>query len=61
MNRLQYFRERANLTQAELSQKTGVDQGLISRVEKGIKDLTGQRWRVIAEALDCSVDELLRV
>ena len=59
MNRLLYFRNRANLTVKELADKSGVDGPKINRVERGIADLTGQRWLAIADALDCSVDELL--
>ena len=43
MNRLRYFREREGMTQVELSKKSGVTQGDISRVEKQIKDLNGTR------------------
>ena len=59
MNNLQTFRIKAGLTQAELAEKTGIDQGGISRVEKGVSDFFGQRWKVVAEALECTVDELL--
>lgn len=59
MNRLKYYRERANLSQGGLAEKTGIEQSIISRVETGIRDLSGQRWKIIAKALGCTVDELL--
>ena len=59
MNNLQTLRIKAGLTQAELAEKTGIDQGAISRAEKGVSDFYGQRWKVIAEALYCTIDELL--
>ena len=59
MNRLRYFREREGMTQVELSKKSGVTQGDISRVEKQIKDLSGTRWKSLAKVLGCTVDELL--
>ena len=43
----------------ELSKKSGVTQGDISRVEKQIKDLNGTRWKSLAKVLGCTVDELL--
>ena len=61
MNKLRYYREKANMTQTELAKKTGVLQTDISRVEKGAKDLKGQNWANIARALECSVDELLGI
>ena len=61
MNNLQTFRIKANLTQAELAEKTGIDQGAISRAEKGVSDFYGQRWKAVAKALGCTVDELLGV
>lgn len=59
MNRLRYFRQREGMTQVELSKKSGVTQGDISRVEKQIKDLSGTRWKSLAKVLGCTVDELL--
>lgn len=59
MNKLRYYREKSDLTQAELAKLTGVDQGNISRAEIGSYDFKGQIWTVIANALNCTVDELL--
>ena len=60
-NNLEYYRRREGLTQAELSQRTGIPECSISRVEKGSTDFKGQLWKIIARALDCTIDELLGV
>ena len=59
MNRLEYYRLRAGMTQTELAEKSGVYQLDISRAEKGVKDLKGQNWSSIARVLNCSIDDLL--
>ena len=59
MNNLQTYRIKAGLTQGELAQRSGIDQGAISRVEKGVSDFYGQRWKALAQALGCTVDDLL--
>lgn len=61
MNRLRYYRERADMSQTELAERSGVEQPDISKVEKGVKDLKGSAWVSIARALECSTDELLGV
>lgn len=61
MNKLQYYRERAGMTQVELAEKSGVEQPEISKAEKGVKDLKGSYLVSIARVLNCSVDELLGV
>ena len=60
-NRLRYYRERAGLTLAQLSDKTGIDISNLSRAERGSTDFAGQRWLIVAEELGCTVDELLRL
>lgn len=59
MNKLQYYRERAKMTQTELAEKSGVEQPEISKAEKGVKDLKGFNWASIARVLGCSIEELL--
>lgn len=61
MNNLEFYRRKANLTMDELSEKTGIAKCDISRAENGIKDLSGQKWRALAVALECSIDELLNL
>lgn len=59
MNRLEHYRLKKNMTQTELSEKSGVLQTEISRAEKGVKDLKGAQWVSLAKVLGCTVDELL--
>ena len=59
MNHLKFYRKGAGLTLAELSEKTGIPESTINRVERGIRDINGQSWKVLAKALGCSIDELL--
>lgn len=59
MNTLKYRREAAGLTQTELAKRVGIDQGRISRVERGLADVQGRYWKMLAEVLGCSVGELM--
>jgi len=59
MNNLAHYREAKGFSQGELARRCGLDQGTISRVENGIRDFSGQEWKVIAKELECTVDELL--
>jgi len=53
-------RKALRLTQVELSQRSGIDQGHISRIECGeIVNVTLGNMRAIAKALGCSVTDLL--
>lgn len=50
----------AGLTQAELARKVGVtSKAAISRVENGVEDLTTDRVRKYAKALECTPAELM--
>ena len=49
------LRERHGLTQAELAERCGVDQGDISRIERGSTSPTARTLQRIAEALDSDV------
>lgn len=59
MNNLEYMRRKAGLTMRELADKTGISESAICRAEKGVTDLPGTRWKALAKALGCSLDELL--
>lgn len=59
MNNLEYMRRKAGLTQKELADKSGISESAICRAEKGVTDLPGTRWKALAKALGCSLDELL--
>ena len=49
------LRERRGLTQAQLAARCGVDQGDISRIERGATSPTARTLQRIAEALDADV------
>ena len=59
MNNLEHYRLRAGMTQKELADKSGISESSICRAEKGVTDLPGTRWKALAKALGCSLDELL--
>jgi transcriptional regulator with XRE-family HTH domain len=59
--RLRAFRERAGLSQNQLSQRSGVARTTIIFLENGTRqDMTTQTAIQIADALGISVDELIR-
>lgn len=58
MSRLKDIRELQNLTQEELSQKSGVSVRTVQRIETG-KEPKGYTRRVLAKALDVEENELL--
>lgn len=49
------LREQHGLTQAELAERCGVDQGDISRIERGATSPTARTLQRIADALDADV------
>jgi len=51
-------RENGNMTQFELAEKLGVNQGTISRFEKGTKVPTVARLERLADIFDTSMDSL---
>jgi transcriptional regulator with XRE-family HTH domain len=57
--RLKAARQLAGLNQKQLSERLGVHQAFLSRVEKGLNDGTVDFWREAAEVLDVSLDYLL--
>lgn len=61
MNKLEYYRLQADMSQVELARKSGIPQPEISKTEKGVKDLKGSHWASIAKVLGCTVDELLGI
>jgi transcriptional regulator with XRE-family HTH domain len=58
MSRLKTLREQQNVTQEELSKKSGVSTRTIQRIETG-KEPKGYTLRVLAKALDIEENELL--
>jgi predicted transcriptional regulator len=49
------LREHHGLTQGELAERCGIDQGDISRIERGSTSPTARTLQRIAEALDADV------
>lgn len=49
------LREKHGLTQAELAERCGIDQGDISRIERGATSPTARTLQRIAEALGADV------
>ncbi|MFV8346482.1 helix-turn-helix domain-containing protein [Flavobacterium sp. ZB4P13] len=58
MSKLKSIRELQNLTQEELSEKSGVSVRTIQRIESG-KEPKGYTLRVLAKALEVEEDELV--
>jgi len=56
---LQYFREKAGLSQAALADRMGVDRAHISAMERGQQNVTIITLWHVAEALDVIPAELL--
>lgn len=55
-NRITQIREQKNMTQEELSEKSGVSRAIISGLESGrVKNTTTQTLKKIALALDSSI------
>ena len=61
MNNLKACRERAALTQQELADIINVDRSAISKWETGEFLPRTDKLPAIAKALNCTIDELLKV
>lgn len=55
-----YYRNKLNLSQAELAAKCGVTQQAINGYELGVKTPKLETLLLIAKALNCTTDELLK-
>lgn len=53
------FRERAGMTQAELSRKVGVSENYIGYIENGRKEPSLKMAVIMAEELNTTVNDLL--
>lgn len=58
-NNLRTARKFAGVTQQELADAVGTDHALISKIERGLHDTSGERWLAMAMFLGVSVDYLL--
>ena len=59
MNPIKDMRKNLNMSQFELSQKTGLSQSIISSYERGDKRPGADAIISLCDALDCTADELL--
>lgn len=62
MSNLKKIREEKNITQAKLSEISGVNLQMIQKYEQGVKDINkaqGITLHNIAQALECTIEDLL--
>jgi transcriptional regulator with XRE-family HTH domain len=59
-DRIREIRETKRLTQDQLAEKTGISKGFLSDVENGKRNVSSEYLLRIANALNASVDFLLR-
>ena len=57
--RVEAFRKQAGILQAELAEKLGVTQPMISRIEAGLVRLNGELIVTLAKIFSITTDELL--
>lgn len=58
-NRVKEYRERKNMTQLELSQKSGVSRVTISQIESGVKrNIPSRTLLKLAKALGTTIDDI---
>ena len=58
--RIRYFRKRNKLTQVDLELKTGINNGDISRIENGQKNIELYTIVKLAEALEVELIDLFK-
>lgn len=62
MSNLKKIREEKKLTQAKLSEISGVNLQMIQKYEMGVRDINkvqGVTLRSLAQALECKIEDLL--
>lgn len=59
-DRIREIREAKRLTQDQLAERTGISKGFLSDVENGKRNVSSEYLLRIANALNASVDYLLR-
>lgn len=59
MNKLKEARKKRNVTQEELSKRTGIDHATISKIETGAMAMTMRSARIFGEALDWDPEDLI--
>lgn len=64
MSNLKEFRLKSNLTQLELSKRSGVSPRMIQYYEQGVKDINkaqGLTLQALAQVLGCTMEDLLEL
>ena len=59
-NGLRDLRKRRGLTQASLAEKAKVNRTIIARFEIGTTEISTKNLAKIAEALNCSMEDILK-
>jgi len=59
-NSIKVRRNKLSLTQAELAKSAGLNRSYLSEVENGLASISIQRAEKIAQALDCTLSDLLQ-
>jgi len=57
--RIKVLRAIKEITQAELSEKTGINQSAISEIESGKRSASIKMLERIAKGLDCKISDLI--
>ena len=64
MSNLKEYRLKSNLTQLELSERSGVSHRMIQYYEQGVKDINkaqGLTLQALAQVLGCTMEDLLEL
>ena len=64
MSNLKRIREEKNITQAKLSEVSGVNLQMIQKYEMGVRDINkaqGITLHALAQALECKVEDILNL
>jgi transcriptional regulator with XRE-family HTH domain len=56
-----HLREKRNWSQRELARRSGINVSVMNRIEKGIRPVTDQEIKLLADLFDVSTDYLLGV
>lgn len=64
MSKLQDIRKANNLSQSKLAEKSGVNLRMVQKYENGEKDINKAQaitLHLLAQALDCTIEDLLEL
>lgn len=59
MRKIKEYREKLGISQKELAGRIGVSQVMVCHYESGLKTPDVSRLKMIADALHCTMDELV--